>query len=164
MPMQFYMQVTGVDSGTNYAEGVGIQTGFEDFILCQALEHKVHIPSDPQSGQPTGTRIHGALKVTKVFDKASPLLYNALCIGERLTVALQFYRIDSSGNMEHYFTISLTNAIIVSMRPWIPNCLDPSNSDLTHMEDVSFTYEQIDWTQEVDGTTASDSWLVPPGA
>jgi type VI secretion system secreted protein Hcp len=160
--MQFYMQATGVDSGTNYAEGVGIQTGFEDFILCQGLEHEITIPRDPQSGQPTGTRLHGALKVIKVFDKASPLLYNALVLGERLNVVLQFNRIDSSGNVEHYFTIALTNAIIVSLRAWIPNCLDSSNSDLTHMEDVSYTYEQIDWTQEVDGITAADSWIVPP--
>ncbi|KEA24206.1 hypothetical protein BH79_29030 [Pseudomonas aeruginosa C0324C] len=43
------------------------------------------IPRDPQSGQPTGQRVHKPVVITKVFDKASPLLLAALTSGERLT-------------------------------------------------------------------------------
>ncbi|MDV3443847.1 type VI secretion system tube protein Hcp, partial [Pseudomonas otitidis] len=37
----------------------------------------------PQSGQPTGQRVHKPLMITKVFDKSSPLIFNALTSGER---------------------------------------------------------------------------------
>jgi len=161
MPMPFHMLITGTTQG-NISEGACAMTGREDTILCQALDHEVSIPRDIQSGLPTGKRMHGALSVTKVFDKSSPKLYQALCTGERLTdVTLKFYRINPTGNEEHYFTIKLGEAITVGVKPWIPNCLDPTKESFTHMEDVAFTYQDITWTWEIDGIEAQDSWLVP---
>jgi len=46
------------------------------------------------------------------------------------------------------------------VRPWIPNCLDPTKATFTHMEDVSWTYRKIMWTWEVDGIEAEDDWTV----
>jgi len=136
--------------------------GRKDTILCQALNHEVYIPRDPQTGLPTGKRVHNALIVTKVFDKGSPKLYQALATGERMSdVTMKYYRINASGNEEHYFTIKLEDAIIVSIKPWIPNALDPARESFTHMEDVSFTYSKIIWTWEIDGVEAQDSWQVP---
>ena len=160
MPMTFYMSLTGTTQG-NMSQGAGIQQGHEDEVLCQALDHEVYIPRDPQSGQPTGSRVHKALTITKVFDKASPKLYQALATGERMSdVTFKFFRISTAGTMEHYFTIKLGTAIIVSVKPWIPNCLDPVKESFTHMEDISFTYTKIDWTWEIDGVASEDSWLV----
>jgi len=136
--------------------------GRKDTILCQAFNHEVYIPRDPQTGLPTGKRVHNALIVTKVFDKGSPKLYQALATGERMSdVTMKYYRINASGNEEHYFTIKLEDAIIVSIKPWIPNALDPARESFTHMEDVSFTYSKIIWTWEIDGVEAQDSWQVP---
>ncbi len=161
MPMPFHMSITGQTQG-NISEGACDMQGRENTILCQALDHEVSIPRDRQSGLPTGKRVHGALTVTKVFDKSSPKIYQALVTGERLNeVKLDFYRINPTGTEEHYFTIKLTNAIIVSVKPWVPNCLDPAKESFTHMEDVSFTYQDIVWTWEIDGIEAQDSWLVP---
>jgi len=160
MPMPFYMSMTGTTQG-NMTQGAGIQTGHEDEVLCQAQEHEVYIPRDPQSGQPTGQRVHKAITITKVFDKASPKLYQALVTGERMTdVTFKYFRISPAGAMEHYFTVKLDTAIIVSVRSWIPNCLDPAKETFTHMEDISFTYTKIGWTWEIDGIAAEDSWLV----
>lgn len=160
MPMPFHMEPTGINQGK--IDGSCEQSGRENTILCQAFNHEVRIPRDPQSGLPTGKRVHEPLTVTKVYDKASPKLYQALCSGERFSnVTLKWYRIDPSGLEEHYFTIKLENAIIVSMRPWTPNCLDPATESLQHMEDVSFTYEKIIWTWEPDGIESEDSWLMP---
>ena len=55
----------------------------------------------------------------------------------------------------------LEDAIIVSVRPWMPNCLDPHTESYTHMEEVMFTYKKIRWTWEIDGIEAEDSWVVP---
>jgi type VI secretion system secreted protein Hcp len=161
MPMPFHMTLTGKTQG-EIAKGCSTMTGREDTILCQALNHEVYIPRDPQTGLPTGKRVHNALTVTKVFDKASPLLYQALSTGERMSdVTMKLYRINPSGNEEHYFTIKLEDAIIVSIKPWIPNALDPTREKFTHMEDLSFTYTKIIWTWVIDGVEAQDSWQVP---
>jgi type VI secretion system secreted protein Hcp len=76
-------------------------------------------------------------------------------------VTCKFYRINPKGNEEHYFTIQLKNAIIVSMKPWVANALDPTKEQFTHMEDVSFTYRDVIWTWVPDGVEAQDSWVVP---
>ncbi|MCX8117635.1 MAG: Hcp family type VI secretion system effector [Desulfobacterota bacterium] len=161
MPMPFHMSIKGTTQG-EISKGCCEIQGREDTILCQALKHEVYIPRDPQTGLPTGKRVHNPITVTKVFDKASPLLYEGLTRGERMTdVTMKFYRINPQGQEEHYFTIKLEDAIIVSIKPWIPNALDPTQEKFTHMEDVSFTYSKINWRWEIDGVEGQDDWKAP---
>jgi type VI secretion system secreted protein Hcp len=161
MPMPFHMSLTG-QTQKNISEGCCDMQGRENTILCQALNHEVYIPTDPQTGQPTGKRVHNPLTVTKVFDKASPLLFQALTSGETMNeVKMEFYRTDAGGKEQLYFSIKLENAIIVSIKPWIPNTLDPTRQSFTHMEDVSFTYSKILWNCVTDKTEAQDEWKVP---
>lgn len=160
MPMPAHMTLEGEQQGT--IDGSCEMQGRENTILVQAFNHEVRIPRDPQSGLSTGKRVHNALSVVKVFDKSSPKLYQALCTGEHMKiVTIKWYRIDPQGQEEHYFTHVLEDAIIVSIRPWMPNCLDTQTEGFTHMEELMFTYKKIRWTWEVDGVEAEDSWLVP---
>jgi len=160
MPMPAHMTLEGEKQGA--IEGSCEMSGREGTILLDAFDHTVRIPRDPQSGLSTGKRVHEAMKVVKVYDKASPKLYQALCQGEHMkVVTIKWYRIDPSGQEQHYFTHTLTNAIVVSMHPWMPNCLDPLTESFTHMEEVMFTYQKIRWTWEIDGVESEDSWLTP---
>ena len=159
MPMPFHMTVEVTTQGT--IEGSCDQQGREGTILCQAYDHQISIPRDPQTGLPVGKRVHHPLVVTKVFDKSSPKLAQALTSGERLTVELKWYRIDPTGVEEHYYTIKLEDAIVVSIKGWTPNCLDPVKESFSHMEDVAHTYTKIIWTWVADGIESEDSWKVP---
>jgi type VI secretion system secreted protein Hcp len=95
-----YMSITGtkqglITAGAFTADSVGntYQEGHEDQVMVQGFQHEMIIPRDPQSGQPTGQRVHKPVKITKVFDKSSPLLLAALTSGERLTeITIQWYR------------------------------------------------------------------------
>ncbi len=168
MPTPLYMKIEGVNqglitSGAFTADSVGniYQEGHEDEFIVQAFNHEVILPRDPQSGQPTGQRVHKPLTVTKVVDKSSPLLYQALTSGERLTKCeIGWYRTSSTGSQEKYFTTILQDAIIVGIRAYMPNCQDPSLSQFTHLEEISFTYRMIEWTHEVAGTSGGDDWRV----
>ena len=161
-----YMSVTGekqglITAGAFTADSVGniYQEGHEDQVMVQAFSHQVIIPRDPQSGQPTGQRVHKALCITKVFDKSSPLLLSALTSGEKMSeVIIEWYRTSASGTQELYYTTKLEDAIIVEIKDYMHNCQDPANSHFTHLEDVHFTYRKITWTHEVCGTTGSDDW------
>ncbi len=169
MPTPAYMTIEGTTQGnitenafTEDSVGNIWQEGHENEVLVQAFKHNVMIPRDPQSGQPSGQRTHRPVSVTKIFDKASPLLYNALCSGEVLTkVEIKWYRTAPSGTQEHYFTIKLEDAVIVDIQGYMPNCQDPANSSFTHLEDVSFSYRSITWNHEVAGTSGSDDWRAP---
>jgi type VI secretion system secreted protein Hcp len=157
MPMPAYMEVTGEKQGK--IEGSVDQAGRENTILIDGMEHEIYIPRDRQSGTSTGVRVHNPLIITKVFDKSSPKLYQALCTGEHMTeVVIKWYRIAPTGQEEHYFTTTLEDAIVVSMKPNMPNCLDPTMESFSHMEDVAFTYRKVKWTWEADGIEAEDDW------
>ena len=164
-----YMSVTGekqglITAGAFTADSVGntYQEGHEDEVMVQAFSHEVFIPRDTQSGQPTGMRVHKPVRITKVFDKASPLLWAALTSGERLSeVVIQWYRTSASGTQEHYYTTTFEDAIIVEINGSMHNCQDPENAHFTHLEDVHFTYRKITWTHEVSGTSGSDDWRKP---
>jgi type VI secretion system secreted protein Hcp len=160
MPMPAHLTLTGTSQGQ--IEGSCEMQGREGTILVEAMTHEVTIPNDPQTGLATGKRIHRPLTITKVYDKSSPKLYQALCTGEHLKeVTIKWYRISAQGQEEHYFTHKLEDAIIVSIKPWMPNCLDPKTQSFTHMEDLFFTYKKIKWTWEIDGIESEDSWAVP---
>ncbi|AZE54613.1 Secreted protein Hcp [Pseudomonas synxantha] len=164
MPTPAYMTLEGskqelITAGTFTEDSVGniYQQGHEDQILVQAFDHQVIIPRDPQSGQPTGQRVHKPLMITKVFDKSSPLIFTASTSGERLgKCRLEWYRTSAQGQQEHYYTIELEDAIIVDVKTRMPNCQDPAMAHFTHLEDVYFTYRKIIWTHEISGTTESD--------
>ena len=105
MPTPAYLSLEGtkqglITAGTFTEDSVGniFQEGHEDQILVQAFSHQVIIPRDPQSGQPTGQRVHKPLMITKVFDKAAPLIFYSLTSGERLSKCrLEWYRTSSTG-------------------------------------------------------------------
>jgi len=163
MPMPAHLWLTGMKQGLMAGgDGVSDIVGRENSILVQAVDHDIEIPRDPQTGLPTGKRIHHPLKITKSYDKSSPKIYQALCSGERMSdVTFKFFRISPQGMEEHYFTIKLKDAIIVDVRNWVPVCLDPAHEFYRHMEDVSFTYRNISWTWVVDGIEAEDDWTRP---
>ncbi len=167
MPIPAYMSVEGasqgmITEGALSEDSVGniYQEGHDDQFMVQAFEHKIMIPRDLQSGQPSGQRVHQPLTVTKVFDKSSPLLYQALVTGESLTCRIEWYRTSSEGTHEHYFTHELEGAIIVDITAIMPNCQDPSQAHFTHLEKVSFSYSTIRWIHEIAGTEGSDDWRV----
>jgi len=169
MPTPAYMSIEGttqgnITAGAFTAESVGnvYQEGHEDQVLVQAFQHEVIIPRDPQSGQPTGPRVHHPVIITKVFDKCSPMLFEALTSGEVLSeVEIQWFRTSMAGKQEHYFTHFLEDAVIVNIGSSMPNCQDPGQAHFTHLEDVAMSYRKITWTHEVAGTSGSDDWRVP---
>lgn len=164
-----YMAIVGTKQGlitdgafTAASVGNTYQEGHENQIMVQGFQHQVTVPRDPQSGQPTGQRVHHPLIITKVFDKATPLLQAALTSGERLEeVAIQWFRTSAEGTQEHYFTTTLFDAIIVEIKDYMYNCQSPVNAHFTHLEDVHFSYRKITWTHEVSGTSGSDDWRSP---
>ncbi len=168
MPLQMYMTIEGttqgvMSQGASGPESIGAlnQDSHKDQITVIELDGKVFIPTDPQSGQPTGSRVHEAMKITKMFDKSSPMLYQALATNESLKkVELLAYRTAASGVKEHYYTITLEKATITQIRSWMPNTKDDLMKGYTHHEDIYISYKAISWTHEVAGTSGSDDWEV----
>jgi type VI secretion system secreted protein Hcp len=157
MPMPCHLELEGEKSGK--IEGSCDHKGREGTILVYSFNHEIH----PQSGLPSGKRIHGPLTIVKEFDKSSPKLYFSCVSGEHMkTVKIKWYRISVKGTEEHYFTHELTDAIIVSMKPFVPMVFLKENEPYRQMEEVSFTYRKIKWTFEDGGIESEDDWSETP--
>ena len=111
-------------------------------IAVTAISHEIVSPRDPQSGLPTGQRLHKPIIVTMDWGASTPLFLNALVTNETLTSVL----IGLLRNGNQVATIRLTNASVAQF--------DQHGESVT----VQFTYQKIEWTWVDGGVTASDDW------
>jgi type VI secretion system secreted protein Hcp len=159
--MMAYAYIKGARSGP--IKGSVTQKGREDSIGVIAFTHDVKTPTDPTTGAATGKRQHGVFKITKELDKSTPLLYNSWAINENLSeVTFKFWSPNLKGGMGggtevQNYTVKLTNAHIVNIKSELPNVRVPELMKLEQQEEVSFTYQRIDWTWNEGGITANDS-------
>ena len=169
MAIPAYMSIVGkkqllITENASTFESVGqnYQRGHEDEVMIQSVRHNIIIPYDPQSGQPTGQRVHNPFVVTKTFDRSSPLLQVALTEGELLTeVVINWYRPTAEGGRLKYYTTTLEDAILVSMTNIMYDCQDATKSQYSHVEELQFSYRKIYWDHLISGTTGEDDWRVP---
>ena len=72
MALAAYLTIVAERQGPIH--GSVTQRGRENKILVIAVQHEIVAPRDPQSGIPTGKRMHKPFNVTKELDRSSPLL------------------------------------------------------------------------------------------
>lgn len=167
MPKAISMTLEGsksgkISDGAGGGESIGnlARTGDRaDACYVTAYTDQVVRPKDPQTGQPTGNRIHQGLKVSKLIDKTSPILRQAITPtdAEVFTVELKFYRQPEGGGAEeHYYTITAEEAVIVDIVGITPNVNDKNFSDYVDYEEVTFTYKNITYKHEVSTTESTD--------
>ncbi|MEZ9177996.1 hypothetical protein BCT63_19935 [Vibrio kanaloae] len=169
MPTPCYISIQGeiqglITSGACTSDSIGDSyvEGHEDEMLVQKFDHVITVPTDPQSGQPSGQRVHKPFKFTVSLNKSVPLLYNALSSGEKMKeVELKWYRTSIEGKQENFFTTKLENASIVDIACEMPHCQDPSMSDFTQNLTVSMSYRKITWDHINAGTSGADDWRKP---
>lgn len=172
MPTPAYISIEGaaqgnITAGSFTAESVGniYVEGRKDEILVQEVIHTVTVPTDRQSGQPSGQRVHLPFVFTCALNKSVPLMYNALTSGEALPkVEVKWYRTSADGKQEHFFTTTLTDAIIVTLDLEMPHAQGSASSNYTQLLQVSMAYRKIEWEHTAAGTLGADDWRVPAEA
>ena len=149
------------------AESVGnvYVEGHENEVLVQSVSHGITVPTDPQSGQPSGQCRHNPLTVTCTLNKSIPLVYNALVNGESLPcVEIRWYRTSSEGRQEKFYTDTLHDATITGLMRNLPHAQDESFADYTQLVDIVFRYRKLTMNHIVSGTSGSHDWRSPDEA
>ena len=168
MAMMTYMWAKGAKVGQ--IKGSIIQKGKEDSVGVIAVSHSIVSPRDPQSGLPTGQRMHKPYVITKELDKSTPIFYQVLCTNENLTeVIIKFYTpqikaTTGTGQEINHYTVKLTNANIASIDFRMANIRHPDLVKFPEFEEIAMTYQKIEWTWNDGGVTAGDDWLADRSA
>lgn len=76
-----------VDENGSPIIGDSLVAGRIGSVELKSVNHNVNIPTDSNTGRLTGTRLHSPITLQKEFDKITPLLYRALCLGSILKSA-----------------------------------------------------------------------------
>ena len=162
MALNAYLTLKGQKQGEIH--GGVTQKGRENSILVHGFDNQIIEPTDAASGLPTGKRLHKPLAIVKEVDQSSPKLWTALVTNENLTSwILKFWAADliHAGAEKQIYTVTLTNARIISIREFMSDNQDPAQAKLPLQEQVSFTHQKIEWVWMDPTIAASDDWENP---
>lgn len=134
------------------------------------IDYELSAPRDVSTGKAKGKRHHKAMKVTKEWGAASPVIFNAVAHNELLnSVIMTFWDKDVQGADRNYYTIKLTDAHIVNLRVFTgekgsadaashATAKNPTEFDTVELEEISFSFRRIDVEHMVAKTMGSDDW------
>jgi type VI secretion system secreted protein Hcp len=98
--------------------------------------------------------MHKSFVITKPVDRSSPLLYNALAQNETIVQGELQFIAPASALPSPFYTVRLTNALISDIEF---SFSDGANANPT-VENVSFTYQKIEWVWNDGNIEATDTW------
>lgn len=131
----------------------------ESTVASLERENSIQIDSFSQEMAREGGKIeHKHIVFTKVIDKTSPLLFKALSSDERVDSAeFRFFRpsASGSGSEEHFYTIKIESGKIESVITFT------GSNDPYYFEEISISFQDITWTDEINGATHTDSLRTP---
>ena len=160
MALNAYLSIVAQKQGA--IRGSVAQKGREGKILVIGAMHGIVCPRDPASGLPTGKRAHKPFTVLKELDRSTPQLFSILCNNENIASAeIQFWQPSPNGVERQHYTVRLVNANISSIHFKMPNSRYPKLARLTEYEEVSFTYQRIEWVWNDGNITGMDDWETP---
>lgn len=132
----------------------------KEMMECVEYTHRIYLPTDPVDGTIKGNRRHEPIRVAKIVDKATPLLYGKCAQGSTLKEAVfHFYQITPKGEEVEFYNVKLTDCKIIGMSQRVLNTREYEN--MPHLDDIDFNYKRIEW-HYIDGNiTALDDYKDP---
>ncbi|HEY5061326.1 MAG TPA: type VI secretion system tube protein TssD [Gemmatimonadaceae bacterium] len=148
MAARVFVTIKGLKSGV--FPGDYLSGPHKGEIAASSFSFELTSPLDASSGLPNGKRQYKPVIFTHSISAAAALVVGAATSNESLTTAtFVVYKPNASGAEMAYYTVTLTNAHVASVRQYTVDG-DP-------MEEVSLTFQKI--TMDVGGKTASDDWM-----
>lgn len=146
MALTAYLRLKGSQQGE--IRGSVLTKGREGRMAVLESSHELTVPVDGVSGLAAGRAEHRPFVVVKEIDQATPALYRALVERELLVEAeLQYWALKSktAGTEVIRYAVQLRNARLMGMRFVQPDVLDADLRAFPEAEELSFTYERIEW-------------------
>ena len=133
----------------------------KDTIECIYYEHSVTTAREANTNVMSGRRQHSPILIRKHFDKATPLIMQALTTNEKVKeAAFKFYRPNPKGDgtTEQFYTITIKNGNVASVKQISPDTKSEGDVHNQPVEEIEFVFQDIEWRHETGKTSAADSW------
>jgi type VI secretion system secreted protein Hcp len=136
----------------------------------QSFHHGVRIPTQPQTGEPSGPGQHTPLQITVELDKSVAELYQALTLNQRIKQAKVYFFRSGAGQraggspdelFNNWFTVTIENAWVVGME--LRKAMAMGGDNTPDLLDLTFTYSRIRWQDHDDDKEAEYEWAKKAG-
>ena len=162
VPVNAAEQISLLLTGRNgQIRGEITQKGRENQIEILRLELGGTAPISASSGMATGRRQWDTVKITKRLDRATVPIVQAFVTNETMPSAeFRVTRVTAEGREEQYYTVKLTNAVVVSDHILGPAEKDPATGQAWggSVEELSLTFQKITITNNPNNTQVNDDW------
>jgi type VI secretion system secreted protein Hcp len=160
-PVIAYLSIEAAKTGI--FKGNATTEGNEGKIECVGFRYGVTIPHDVESGKASGKRQHSPIILIKNIDYSTPQLLQSAYSNEILkNVVIEFLKKDREGRTTTYYKITLTNATISQISQYggiaSPDNAINLNNNGNMYEEVSLTFQSIQFDHLVGNTSAIDNW------
>jgi type VI secretion system secreted protein Hcp len=156
MAYEFYISITGTKTGK--FKGESTRTKYAEQMEGFYFESSIGSPRDPLTGQASGRRRHAPVLIRKRVGASTPLIAKALCTNEVLTsVEFSFVRTAPDGTEKIFFKVTLSDATVASAKLLVPDS-SQEESRQEFYEEVSFTFQKIEWNNLDAKSVAIDDW------
>ncbi|HET7467707.1 MAG TPA: type VI secretion system tube protein TssD [Candidatus Dormibacteraeota bacterium] len=126
--------------------------GASSTIAVVAYQYSVTSPRDLATGQASGKRQHHPVVITHELGNSSPQFFEAIVTNEVLDkVVINFAKTDASGKLTTFYVVTLRDATVSEFKQY--------SSGNSVLEDISFTFRQIEQQDKTDNITVIDSWV-----
>ena len=134
-------------------------TDVSAMIECLAYSAGCHLPREHGSAQGTGRRQFSPVRFTKRWDKASPLIQQALSQNQQIDAEFFFFRPNpETGEVEQFYGVVLEGGRCVGQTMEVDDVLAPGSAERPPSEEVLLTFRQCTWTCNTGGTEYIDNW------
>ncbi|MGA2985520.1 MAG: type VI secretion system tube protein TssD [Terriglobia bacterium] len=141
MAFEAYVSIKGSKQGQFKGESTKNERKYKWMPILE-FEYSVQTPLDAATGQASGKRRWGTIKITKEVGIATPQIYQAVTSNETIQSAqIDFARPDGNGKEAVYQTIQLTNGAIVGYKTYHGNSQGSGPKRVQRLEDLILEFE-----------------------
>jgi type VI secretion system secreted protein Hcp len=165
MAYEFYVSVEGTTTGK--FKGESTKEKQKDKIPGLSFEYAVRSPFDGATGNQSGKRLHEPIRFVKEWGASTPQFFHSLATNETLKkVTFEFWRTDPTGKQAAYYTITLENARVVTVKQFSSDVKVQGSvtsqravsSSANELEEISFVFQKITVENTQAKTSAMDDW------
>lgn len=132
----------------------------EDTIECFSFDYGVQSASESFSGTASGARNYEPIRIVKRVDKATPLLWKALCENSTIEGVFKFYRPSPAGDgtTEEFYTVEISEARIAGIDFSSPDAMGGAGQAEPPTESIVFVFNNMAQTYEATGAAHEDNF------
>ncbi len=158
MAERIALKLHGTTQGDIHGENPISTLDRANTIEVLSFTQSLKVAFDRATLQATGRRFYEPLEFTKPIDRSTPLLRQALVTNEPVNGEFFWYRLNSNGQAEKFFSLKFSGGRIASATLRLPDVLSAPTSASPPMEIISLVFNHVEWTHLTASTTSVDDW------